>query len=588
MEIRSNSRAGIANVILRLHDEVEDTDEVWSQVRAKLRVEAKNLPAACQEPSLEVFPLKAYAALVAVKWHEPDRTNPTILRKLSRELQNRLSAISGTEAVVPFGVPHEEYKVTVQPSVLVSLQMSVGAIAQQLAGVTETAPAGSVREEQAQLLVGLEPEKSKLARLRNAGIRSPLTGEAFPLGDIATVTKVELHGDYAFVDGERAVVLAVSCGDRLRMDRWVSQLDKIVSQFREDYSAEVTAETIFSQQDYISKRLTDLLDSLVVGALAVVVVVLLLMGWRSMIVVGCALPLSVLMVISGMRLLGIPLHQMSVTGLIIALGLLIDNAIVIVEDVRSRVFAGCPVATAVRDGIRHLAMPLCGSTLTTALAFMPIATLPGPPGEFVGTIAVGVILAITASLLLAMTVVPALLGLMDFDSAKRSVLGYGIRVRILERLYERSLRAVYRVPVLGVAIGAVLPAVGFWSISQLPEQFFPVSDRDQLQIELELEANSSIEKSSAIVKQLHSLVVEQQQVERAHWFVGGSAPTFFYNVVPRRRETPFYAQAIVELSAANDPGVARACAARKARHVFSAVAGRGPSVGAGAAVRCTD
>ena len=135
----------------------------------------------------------------------------------------------------------------------------------------------------------------------------------------------------------------------------------------------------------------------------VILCVLFLMGWRSMLVVGTALPISALMVLTGMRWLGIPLHQMSVTGLIVAMGLLIDNPIVIVEEVRGRVFQGKPIRQAMREAISHLSMPLAGATFTTVLAFLPIAFLAGPAGEFVGGIAISVILAIVSYVLAPMS-----------------------------------------------------------------------------------------------------------------------------------------------------------------------------------------
>lgn len=555
-EVRSNSRSGISNIVLRLSDSVDDVDPIWSLVRDQLSDVEAALPESCLRPDFEVFPLKAFAAIIAVKWHAPKNTNASILRKLAGQLRQRISNLSGTESVQEFGIPNEEYVAEIEPTVLAAMQLSTAAIASQISANSVTHPAGYTRGADSQLLLDLKQPDSIIHRLQDSIIRFGPTGQSVKLAEIARIAKKSVvpASDIALIDGEIAIALGAFFDDRLRVDQWAKKLHQTVADFQHEYASELEVEIIFSQQDYIAKRLGLLLKNLMLGTAAVVLVVLVLMGWRSMIVVSVTLPLASLMVLTGMRFMQIPLHQMSITGLIIALGLLIDNAIVIVEDIRSRIYSGSSTTDAIRRGIRHLAMPLFGSTLTTALAFMPIATLPGPPGEFVGTIAISVILAISSSLLLAMTVVPALLALMRIDSSQRNLLNYGISNRFLAGIYEWSLAVVFRFPVLGMLLGAGLPMFGFWAAGQLPEQFFPPSDRRQIQIEVELPAREPIEMTVSTVQALSATVAASPQIRRVHWFVGRSAPTFFYNVVPRRRGTPFYAQAIVELDEKSQPG----------------------------------
>ena len=104
-----------------------------------------------------------------------------------------------------------------------------------------------------------------------------------------------------------------------------------------------------------------------------------------------------------------------------------------------------------------------------------------------------------------------------------------------------------RLPVIGVLLGMILPIAGFVLATDLPEQFFPPSDRNQIQIEVELPARDRLSRTSKAVEVIHDVVEENGAVLKQHWFIGQSAPTFFYNVVPRKRETPFYAQAIVDV-----------------------------------------
>ncbi len=547
--VRSNSRTGISNIVIELGDKVDDVDPVWSLVRNRLIDAGQSLPAASLQPELEVFPLKAFAAIIAVKPTQPGAPNYAILRRLTKLLRAEVLAIVGTEKVETFGDPGEEYVAEIEPTKLASLGLSVGAIAQQVnEGITKQ-PGGRVQGADSNLLLDLKIIPLPISRLSESLISLSPISEPVQLLDIASIKKrtVEPASELALIDGQTAIVLGALVDDDQQIDRWSMQLEKVIEEFAATYPGDVEVEILFSQRKHVDQRMFYLLKNLALGTAAIVLVVLLLMGWRSMLVVGLALPLSALLVIAGMRALSIPIQQMSVTGLIVALGLLIDNAIVIVEEVRSRIVQGESPGQAIVTAVRHLAMPLFGSTLTTALAFLPIATLPGPSGEFVGTIAVSVILAISASFILAMTVIPAITGLTGINPEKRGWISYGLTISPIRKLYEASLRIVFRVPLLGVLVGLVLPVWGFLAARNLPQQFFPPSDREQIQIEVELPERETLAATRTAVENIRQIVAENENVQRQNWFLGASAPTFFYNVVPRRRGTPFYAQAFIEL-----------------------------------------
>lgn len=553
-DITSTSRAGISSIVVELRDEVTNVDRVWSQVRDRVGDAQADLPAQSERPDFRRLELKAFAAIIALQWSRNNSPNMAILRRLANELKSGLRAISGTEDVQVFGDPGEEVVVELEPEVLAALGLSTAAIAQQIRESDAKQPAGSIKGNDGELMLDVAEQMDSASRLGQTRIQYGPQGETTSLADIATIQKETLDPppSIALIDGKRSIVIAVLVRDDFRIDFWSSRVQQALKDYSSRLPPGIDAGLIFSQSSYVQRRLNRLFLSLGQGTFAVVVVVFLLMGWRSTIVVGTALPLSVFMVLVGMRLLGIPIHQMSVTGLIIALGLLIDNAIVIVDEVRSRIWAGLSHEQAITDAVRHLAMPLFGSTLTTSLAFAPIALLPGPPGEFVSPIAISVILAINASFVLAMTVVPALTALVQGPTDHRSLLNYGFSSDALTKFYKSSLDVVLRVPSRGVVLGALLPILGFLLASRLPEQFFPPVDRDQLQIEVEMAALSTIEDTQRTAEAIRQSILKNDDVARVHWFLGESAPTFYYNVVPRRRGVPFYGQALVDLEQGAD------------------------------------
>ena len=547
--VRSNCLTGRANIIIELKDEVDDTESVWTLVRSRIADTRASLPESCFEPQLEVFPLKAYSAIIAIQ----SKTNPddvTLSRRLAKTFRNQILEILGTEKVDVFGDPGEELVAEIDPATLASLNTSLAAIAAQIRQENSTQPGGRLRNDGAATLVDIEKAAFPSDRIADVLISHGTSGESITLSQIARVEKrlSEPAQNLALIDNQRAIVLGAFTNDDQQIDRWSQQLGTVIDRFNSTYPDQVEARILFSQSDHINQRMWTLLLNLAMGTGAVVLVVLVLMGWRSMLVVGLALPLSALIVIGGMRMLSIPIHQMSVTGLIVALGLLIDNAIVIVEEVRTRIVAGETPQQSIAQSVRHLGMPLFGSTLTTALAFLPIATLPGPSGEFVGSIAVSVILAICASFALAMTLIPAINALLKINPESRGLINYGIRINFLQKFYETSLRWVFRFPVIGILLGIALPICGFMVAGNLPQQFFPRSDRNQIQIEVERPARDSVSAVRKSVDSIREVVSQNTHVKNQHWFLGGSAPTFYYNVVPRRRGTSFYAQAIVDVA----------------------------------------
>lgn len=552
-QVRSNSRQGISNLIVELRDDVNDVDEVWDRIAKSIDAASAELPAGCLEPELEIFPLKAYAAIIALQWRDPSRSSPALVSRIASQFADRVNGLPGTEQVELFGDAREELLVEVDPQILSASGLTVQKIAAQVSANFVTQPAGGLRGLDSAILLDL-PDASSSASGLGSFLITDGAGQSVALGEIARVNRQmkEPRQDVAMVDGREAIVLGAFVNQASSMPAWTSELNKLMAEFRETYRAEVSIEPLFLQQQHIAFRLETLLRNLVLGTLAVVGIVWLLMGWRSMIVVGLAVPLSAALVLLAMRVMEIPLHQMSITGLIVALGLLIDNAIVIVEDIRLRQSHGSTVAESVRASIVHLKVPLAGSTLTTTLAFLPIATLPGPSGEFVGTIATSVILAISASFLLSMTVIPALFAFLQPAGEEEMSADQGLVIEPLRKLYEWSLGVAFRFPLLGILVSVLLPAFGFWAATRLPEQFFPASDRQQIQIEVELSADSVLEKTRQTVLAMQSSVVGDAGVAGAYWFVGRSAPTFYYNVVPRRRGTPFYAQAIVDLNGGED------------------------------------
>ncbi|MCA9512058.1 MAG: efflux RND transporter permease subunit, partial [Myxococcales bacterium] len=361
------------------------------------------------------------------------------------------------------------------------------------------------------------------------------------VGDVARVekTRVEPPATVAVLDGARGVaVSATMLPSSGRVDVWAARARDVVDAFRAEVPPGVGYEILFDQSRYTTERLATLGGNLLIGAGIVVAVLVVMMGVRSALVVATALPLTLAAVVAELHWSGIPLHQTSVTGLILALGLLIDNAIVVVDEYELRLRRGAEAPDAIRSVVRDLAGPLAASTLTTVLAFLPIALMPGPGGEFVGPIAIGVALSVTTSFAVSLTVILAFAGwvvptresAIEPGEGRFGWLRHGWSSERLHDAFRRALVAAIRRPALGVGVSVALPALGFLVAPSLPSQFFPANDRDQFQVQLDLPPHAPLAATLEAIERARAVVEAHEGVVATHWFAGEVAARVFYNM----------------------------------------------------------
>ncbi len=546
--LTSNSRPGISVVRLELKDAITDVSPIWSRVRDLINDVAPELPAGTSLPSLDDDHGYAFTTLIALKWQGPGELDAAVLGRYGEDLQNQLRIVSGTDFVELFGEPEEEILVQLDPDLAGRLQLSPAMIARSIGQADAKVSAGQLVNEQNQLQVELTGALDSVDRIRRIPLLSDSNGFLLRVEDLAEVRQ-ELKwpaSEMAIVDGQSAVVVAARMLPERRIDHWTADVKQVLVQFETRLPANISLEILFDQEAYTGTRLGELVDNVLVGFALIASVLFITLGWRSALVVAVSLPLTVLFTLSCMKYYGLPIHQMSVTGLVVALGIMVDNAIVMADSIQQRRQQGESALDAVMNSLHHLWLPLLGSTLTTILAFMPIVLMPGPAGEFVGGIALSVIFSLIGSYIISHTLVAAISGrFLRNASGKGHWYQQGVQLNWLSRLFKGSLRLTLNYPKITVLVVFLLPLSGFMAAKQLTEQFFPPSDRDMFQIELYMPAQTSINQTYRMTQRLDQVLAEEKGIEQIRWFVGSNAPSFYYNLVPNQRGAQNYAQAMV-------------------------------------------
>ncbi|NEQ47320.1 MAG: efflux RND transporter permease subunit [Leptolyngbya sp. SIOISBB] len=576
--LSSTSRVGFSSVSIELVDTVNHAQPIWSKVRDEMDDAAARFPAEALVPELEETNIKGYTLIASLTWNLPDDPNYAVLRRYAEALAVIMRGVEGTEEVEFFGSPDEEILVAIDAAELVGVGLSPPQLAQQISLSDAKVSAGQLRSPEQNVAIEVESELETLDQIRQLPIQRG-EGQFTRLSDIASVSRGVRYplSDQAIVSGQPAVVIGVMMQSGLRIDQWSAAVKQALATFSDRLPQGVTLDVIFDQSGYVANRISTLFANLVFGAVLVVGVTLVGMGWRSAIVVGAALPLTIFAVFGWMSAFGVPIHQMSVTGLIIALGLLIDNAVVVVDEIQVEMSHGAAPLQAVTATVKYLQVPLFASTLTTVMTFLPIYLLPGGAGEFVGSIALSVILSLISSLVISLTVIAALAGRMlgnsrhQYDEVRQKthpslkdklVLFLmqpgawwqdGFSSPRLGRLYRWSIGRVTARPRLAIALTMMVPLIGFIAATTLENQFFPLLDRDQFHIEVEFSSQTAIAQTEAKVMQAREAILAHENVADVHWFVGESVPKFYYNLTGNRQNQPYYAQAMVQLK--SDEGV---------------------------------
>lgn len=541
--LTSTARAGVGSITIELGDEIQgsESEALWSEARDKIRSVRNLLPAEASEPVLDSDRSYAFTWIGALVWQGDGNNIDTVSRHAS-ELASRLVNTSGTAQVELYGHPQEEVRVDIDPVKVASLGLDAQTISQRIVRSDAKVAAGELHNAHHRMSLEVTGAFSRIDDIRQLPLVTTEHGISLQLGDIAKVYRHEIDpaSSYAFVGGKRAVVVAVRMASDVRGDYWTENIESLVHNFAAELPSEIAVEELFVQERYNDQRLGDLSGNIVMGFVMILGVLWLTLGWRSALIVAAALPLTTLFSLACMRLIDLPIHQMSVTGLIVALGIMVDNAIVMADTVMRYRRDGLNAVGAAVKAFRYLWLPLMGSTLTTVLAFMPMVLMPGPAGEFIGGISLAVIGSLVGSWLISLFIIAPIAG--RFLAGNQ---GHGLRAPVLSAWFSRSLAAVLRYPRTAILLIFLLPVLGFVQASKLPEQFFPVSDRDMLNLELFLPASAGIEATLAASKRVSASLQSEDEIVGVNWFVGRSGPSFYYNLRQGKDGAQNYAQAMI-------------------------------------------
>ena len=527
---------GFSETLVELQQNVPPLliEEVWSKVQNKIdQIETPDGVTMLLERSSGPPITVEYI----IDWKGEGNTPIIMMSRLAQQLQKRLSSVPGTEKTAIYGEAEEEIVVEVDSAKMSSLGLTYQEISTAIKSYDNKKPVGVVSDEYSEFLIRLKDNITTPQKIGEIPVKVINQSEIIRLQDIAEVSMQPANPieDIFLYNGKRVLSVSATGSFSQRVFEYVENVDDQVDKMRLTLPEEFQIERIYDESIYVSSKFGELIKSFALATFFVLSLSFFFLGIRPGIIVTAILPFSVSLVLLGCRLIDLPLHQTSITGIIIALGLLIDNGIIVVEDYKYRRSIGLSIRESINQTLVHISTPLLAATATTVFAFMPIVTGEGSSIEFVGGMALTVIMSIISSLVLALIMVPVLMSYMERIPyfANINVHEEGYKNQKILKKYRKFLTWAFDVPRRAILISISLPLLGFLIFGSIPKDFFPANDRDMFRIHIELPTNSSSTKTLEKVQEIRNQVIDSNLIEldKDYWFIGRWMPRVLMNIV---------------------------------------------------------
>jgi multidrug efflux pump subunit AcrB len=541
--VETFTRPGIAVMMVELSDKTPSADvpEQFYQARKKLGDEAHNLPTGVLGPFINDEYSDVTFALYAVEAHGMP---PRELTREAEALRQQLLHIPGVKKVNILGERPERIFVNISNARLATLGISARDIFAALQRQNTVTAAGSIDTSGAQLFLRLDGAYDDLQQIRETPIASG--GRVFRLGDIADVERgYEDPPSYLIRhDGEPALVLAV-----VMKDGWNGLvLGRALEAERAKIAARLPAGVSFSkitdQAVNIRAAVNEFMLKFFVALGVIMLVSLISLGWRVGVVVAAAVPLTLATVFVIMMMTGRVFDRITLGALIIALGLLVDDAIIATEMMVVKLEEGFERVKAAAYAWSHTAAPMLAGTLVTVIGFTPVGFARSTAGEYAGNIFWMVGYALIGSWVVAVVFTPYL-GVKLLPNIKP--MPGGREAIYATPRYERLRRWIaaavdHKFIVAAAVVGAFLVAgVGMTFVKQ---QFFPTSDRPEVLVDVQMPEGTAIEATEAAALKVEAWLRNQPEAKIVTTYIGQGAPRFFFSYNPELPD-PSFAKLVV-------------------------------------------
>ena len=541
----SQSKEGIMYLFVELNDNVKNADEFWSKYKHGLNELKSTLPTGVLALIANSDFGDTSALLITLT---SDTKSYKELEQELKKLEAECRKIPATSKIKHYGLQKEQIYVNVKPELLNEYNIkSISLLGSYMMnGMVNYA--GELKDGKNNLPVHFPANFESEKDLADQIVYSDPRGNVVRLKNIASIERrYEDPTSYIKQNGQKTILLSLEMQPGNNIVEFGEEVDKAIATFQKHSSNEITVSKISELPKYVQESVSDFMKEFLIAIVAVILVTMVLLPFRVASVAGITVPIAVLITLTFLYFFGVELHTVSLAGLILVLGMIVDNSIVVIDNHVEKIDHGLSPWHAAIKSAKELLTPIITATLAIMVAYIPLGFLvPGTAGEFMRPLPIVISIALVVSILVAVLLVPYLnfvfikKGLNKSDAKKTSK-------SFLDRLqswFDRSLEAAFKYPktVLSIGIATILLAVVLFKA--LPQQMFPEMERNQFAIEVYLPTGASLESTAQIIDSLENVLIKDKRVTNVTSFTGCSSPRF-HTVYAPNMPSPNYGQLLI-------------------------------------------
>ncbi|MDP3536396.1 MAG: efflux RND transporter permease subunit [Halomonas sp.] len=551
--IESKSLPGRSEIKVEVHPSYHSNQlpQIWDELRNKIHDAQSDLPTGVLGSQINDDFGEVYGLFYAVT---ADGFTTREIRDISTFLQRELLAVPGVARVITAGEREETIYIDISNERLTTLGIPIEQVINTIQTENTVENAGSLRIGDRQVRLVARSDIDSTALMEAIRIGRPGTTEQISLVDIADIYRQpsELPRHLIRYNGQSAFTIGIAGLANENIIEVGEAVEARMEELKSRIPLGVELHPLYEQHHVVNDAINDFLLNLLMSVAIVIGVLCLVMGWRVGVVVGSTLLLTVLGTLLFMGLLGIDMERVSLGALIIAMGMLVDNSIVVAEGMVSNIKRGERAKEAASKAANRTQLPLLGATVIGIMAFAGIGLSDDVTGEFLFSLFIVILVSLLLSWLLAITVTPLfgyyLLRKEETDSdnatdqpesseedlSKRELYG-----GFFYRTYRRLLILALRLRIITVSILVVVTAVCIWAFTHLPQSFFPQSTTPLFLVNVELPQGSDIRATAHHAEEIEAYILEQEGVSSVASFIGQGATRFMLTYAPEQPNSAY-------------------------------------------------
>jgi multidrug efflux pump subunit AcrB len=533
-----------AAILLVEYNYNEDVDEKYQELVREVNTLRPQLPA--EIFSIEVKKVRPSDVNILQIALVSENASREALKTEADRLQKDLESITELKNVKIHGLPAQLVKIELQLDKVATLNIPLAALIGSIKSELSNIPGGQVDAGNKTFNVKTSGNYSSADEIAETVVYS-LQGKNILLKDVATIRDdFEDTKHITRLNGYRSIFVTAALKEGTNISNVQEKYSPLLASSTEKLPENIDLIVAFDQADYVNRRLGGLgMDFLI--AIALVFVTLLPLGNRASLIVMVSIPLSLAIGLILMNALGYSLNQLSIVGLVVALGLLVDDSIVVVENIERWIRDGFSKKEAAIKATQQISISVIGCTVTLIIAFLPLVFLPESSGDFVRSLPMSVIMSVLASLLVSLTIIPFLSTwfLKNKEEGHTNKI-YDLFQKGIHLSYAPLLEKALKKPVATLVLAGV---IFFGSLSLFPVigfSLFPSSEKPQFLVSITTPLQSNLSNTDSLVRQIEQEVTKIPELKNFATNVGKGNPRIYYNEIPENERSD-YGQLFVQL-----------------------------------------